>query len=272
MCISWIIFNRIHFFAICDVFCLQCIRFYMIYLYMIISKVDEAASTNFFFFHTQFIYHIANQLHQHSNISRTIASSQHHPRETRPLLSQPNLYKIFYIGMSYDEIVLYITRNESIYFFIRFLFLSFLFLFYINSSQSICLFFFFPSFSYSIWTRVNLYAYSFSFLNFDILYKLESIYVLILFCFINIHIIYRIMSIYVPIRYIVIMDFCFLSIIFIFHIKSSRSIGLFDFSHSSSFFIFSSFSHYMKISVSLLSQIHPCLFLCFIFILYMNID
>ena len=97
-----------------------------------------------FFFHTQFIYHIANQLHQHSNISRTIASSQHHPRETRPLLSQPNLYKIFYIGMSYDEIVLYITRNESIYFFIRFLFLSFLFLFYINSSQSICLFFFFP--------------------------------------------------------------------------------------------------------------------------------
>ena len=95
-----------------------------------------------------------------------------------------------------------------------------------------------------------------------------SIYVLILFCFINIHIIYRIMSIYVPIRYIVIMVFCFLSIIFIFHIKSSRSIGLFDFSHSSSFFIFSSFSHYMKISVSLLSQLLMSFSLLYIHIIY----
>lgn len=51
VCISWNIFNRIHFFAICDVF-LFAIRSFFIYdisIYMIISKVDEAASTNLFF-------------------------------------------------------------------------------------------------------------------------------------------------------------------------------------------------------------------------------
>ena len=113
---------------------------------MIILKVDEAASTNFFFIIYN-SYHIANQLHQHSYISRTIASSQHHPRETRPLLSQPNLYKIFYIGMSYDEIVSYITRNESIHLLICYIVFIY--------------FFFFPSS--------------------HILYEVESIYLLILF-------------------------------------------------------------------------------------------
>jgi len=108
--------------------------FYDISIYMIISKVDEAASTNLFFFIIYNSYHIANQLYQYSCISRTIASSQHHPRETRPLLSQPNLYKIFYIGIAYDKFALYITRNESTLFASSissihlFLFLSFIFI------------------------------------------------------------------------------------------------------------------------------------------------
>ena len=136
VCISWNIFNRIHFFAICDVF-LFAIRSFFIYdisIYMIISKVDEAASTNLFFFIIYNSYHIANQLYQYSCTSRTIASSQHHPRETRPLLSQPNLYKIFYIGFTYDKFALYITRNESTLFASSissihlFLFLSFIFI------------------------------------------------------------------------------------------------------------------------------------------------
>ena len=56
-----------------------------------------------------------NNYFQHSHTSRTIASSQHHPRETRPFLGQPNLYEKCYIGLAYVEFVSYITRNESIY-------------------------------------------------------------------------------------------------------------------------------------------------------------
>ncbi len=49
MCVSWNIFNRIHVFAICDVYLLQ-LSFLCVdtCTYMIIIKVDEAASTNFF--------------------------------------------------------------------------------------------------------------------------------------------------------------------------------------------------------------------------------
>ncbi len=58
VCVSWNIFNRIHFFAICDVIFDFCNLFvFMWYLYMIIWKVDEAASTNVFFHHIQFISH-----------------------------------------------------------------------------------------------------------------------------------------------------------------------------------------------------------------------
>jgi hypothetical protein len=46
ICVSWNIFNRIHIFAICDVFKLFVL---MWYFYMIIEKVVEAASTNIFF-------------------------------------------------------------------------------------------------------------------------------------------------------------------------------------------------------------------------------
>ncbi len=150
---------------------------FMWYLYMMIWKVDEAASTNFFFFFIIYnFFHIANQLYQHSSTSRTIASSQHHPRETRPLLSQPNLYKNCYIGFAYYEFVSYITRNASMFLLIHFLafsyffFLSFILIYNMKVSQSICLFIFsysaisfsFPSVSYLIWNRVTLVAYSFS--------------------------------------------------------------------------------------------------------------
>jgi hypothetical protein len=62
VCVSWNIFNRIHFFAICDVFSLCNSFVFMWYSYMIIWKVDEAASTNFFFSSYTIYFHIANRL------------------------------------------------------------------------------------------------------------------------------------------------------------------------------------------------------------------
>lgn len=91
---------------------------YDIYIYDHFQKLTKQLRQTFFFIIYN-SYHIANQLYQHSHISRTIASSQYHPRETRLLMSQPNLYKIFYNGMSYDETVSYITRNESIHLLLR---------------------------------------------------------------------------------------------------------------------------------------------------------
>lgn len=55
-------------------------------------KLTKQLRQTFFFHHIYFI-HIANQLYEYSHTSRTNTSSQHHPRETRPLLSQRNLYK-----------------------------------------------------------------------------------------------------------------------------------------------------------------------------------
>ena len=109
------------------IFYLQFVRFFIWYLYMIIWKVDEAASTNFFFFIIYNLFHIANQLYENSYTSRTIASSQYHPRETRPLLSQPNLYRNRYIGFAYYELVSYIAWNESIHLLVRFLLFSYFF-------------------------------------------------------------------------------------------------------------------------------------------------
>ena len=138
-------------------------------------KVVEAASTNFFFIIYN-LFHTANQLYEDSYTSRTIASSQHHPRETRPLLSQPNLYKNRYIGIAYYEFVSYIRRNMSMFLLIHFLsftyFFSFNFNFIYNMKlfwrESICLFILFHS------------SISF-FLSFIFIYnmKLKSIYLLI---------------------------------------------------------------------------------------------
>ena len=60
VCICWNIFNRIHFFAICDVFFFiyaihSCFMWYF-YIWRA-WKVDEAASTNFFSHHIQCISH-----------------------------------------------------------------------------------------------------------------------------------------------------------------------------------------------------------------------
>jgi len=64
VCISWNIFNRIHVFAICDVYII-CNSFVLMgyFIYMITSKVDEAASTNSFFHHIYIWFHIAIQLY-----------------------------------------------------------------------------------------------------------------------------------------------------------------------------------------------------------------
>jgi len=127
VCISRNIFNRIHFFAICDVFSFAISSFFfVIYLYMIIRKVNEAASKNFFFSSYTIYFTMLNNYFQHSHTSRTIASSQHHPRETRPLMSQPNLYENCYIGLTYVQFVSYITRNESIYLLTHFFLLSYI--------------------------------------------------------------------------------------------------------------------------------------------------
>jgi len=227
VCISWNIFNRIHFFAICDVF-LFAIRSFFIYdisIYMIISKVDEAASTNLFFFIIYNSYHIANQLYQYSCISRTIASSQHHPRETRPLLSQPNLYKIFYIGIAYDKFALYITRNESTLF--------------ASSISSIHLFFF-------------------SFLHFHITYEvLKSIYMLIFFSFLYINIIY------IKLKSTIYFLLLFLLFIYWYYIWSwSQSICFFYFFYSSIFF---SFLHF-HITYEVLKSIYMLIFFSFLYI------
>ena len=93
--------------------------------------------------------HIAIQLFQYSCFSLTIASSQHQPRETRPLFDQRNLHKKCYIALAYYEFVSYIRRNESMILFIHIF--------------SFCRFFFpFLSISYWIWNRVNDFAYSHS--------------------------------------------------------------------------------------------------------------
>jgi len=125
---------------LCHLWCLFiCNSFFFFFFLWYIYIYDHFKSwrSSFdkpFFFIIYNSYHIANQLYQYSCISRTIASSQHHPRETRPLLSQPNLYKIFYIGIAYDKFALYITRNESTLFASSissihlFLFLSFIFI------------------------------------------------------------------------------------------------------------------------------------------------
>lgn len=74
---------------------------------MMTCKVNEAASSNFFFHHKQFTFTLLNNCLTHSHTSRTIASSQYHPRETRSLIGQPNLYKKSFIGFADDEIVSY---------------------------------------------------------------------------------------------------------------------------------------------------------------------
>jgi hypothetical protein len=128
-----------------------------------------------FFFIIYNLFHIANQLYQHSSTSRTIASSQHHPRETRPLLGRPNLYKNCYIGIAYYEFVSYITRNASIYLLIHFLSFTYFFYYSFNFisnmklNQSFCLFIFI------------IQLFLLLFIQLYIGYEVETIYLLIHF-------------------------------------------------------------------------------------------
>lgn len=70
-------------------------------------KVDEAASSKLFFSLYTIYFTLLNNCLTHSHTSRTITSSQYHPRETRSLIGQPNLYKKSFIGFAYDEFVSY---------------------------------------------------------------------------------------------------------------------------------------------------------------------
>ena len=86
LCHSWCFVSAIRSFS-CDID-------------MIISTVDEAASTNYLSDHIK-EYHIARWLHQYSSTSQAIASSQHHPRGTRPFFGRPSLYRKRYTGLAY---------------------------------------------------------------------------------------------------------------------------------------------------------------------------
>ena len=272
MCISWNIFNRIHFFAICDVFLFAISSFlYDIYIWLFEKLTKQLRQTFFFIIYN--LFHIANQLYEDSHTSRTITSSQHHPRETRPLLSQPNLYKNRYIGFAYYEFVSYIARNASMFLLIHFLsfsyfffpflstsyiiwswvnlfaysffsfsyffFLSFNFILYMKLSQSICLFIFyiqlflFLFFIFILYMKwVNLFAYFFS-------------HSAISFPFLQFHIIYEVESIY----------------LLIFFLHSAISFP---------FFNFILIWNRINLFAQFFSRIQLFLFLSFIFILYMK--
>jgi hypothetical protein len=134
----------------CCILFVQFVRFYVIFIYDYLKSWRSSFDKLFFLSYTIY-FHIANQLYQHSHTSRTIASSQYHPRETRPLLGQSNLYKNCYIGFAYYESVSYITRNASMFLLIHFLSFSYFFSFFFNFiynmklSQSIYLFIFLHS-------------------------------------------------------------------------------------------------------------------------------
>lgn len=66
-------------------------------------KVNEAASLKLFFSSHTIYFTLLNNCLTHSHTSRTIASSQYHPRETRSLIGQPNLYKKSFIGFAYER-------------------------------------------------------------------------------------------------------------------------------------------------------------------------
>jgi hypothetical protein len=157
LCHLWCIFTL---FVLCDIYICE------------YKKLTKQLRQTFFFHHIYNIFHIASQLYKHSCTSRTIASSQYHPRETRPLLGQPNLYKNCYIGITYYEFVSYITRNGSIYLlnhfflFSYFFFLSFNFISNMKLGQSIC------------WIIFIIQLFLFPFLQLHIEYEVESIYLL----------------------------------------------------------------------------------------------
>ena len=77
------------------------------------SKVNEAASSNFFFSSYTIYFTLLNNCLTHSHTSRTIASSQYHPRETRSLIGQPNLYKKSFIGFIDSESDLYYVNCQD---------------------------------------------------------------------------------------------------------------------------------------------------------------
>ena len=202
-------------------------------------KVVEAASTNVFFHHIQLI-HIANQLYEDSYTSRTITSSQHHPRETRPLMSQPNLYKKRYTGIAYSEFVSYRTRKMSMFLLIHFFTFSYFF-------------FSFLSTSYRIWSWVNPFAYSFfhiqlflfSFLSTSYSIWNESIHLLIHFFIFSYFIFFPSTSysiwnesIHLLIRVFTFSYFFFFFLSFHILYETSQSICLFIFSYSAISFSF----------------------------------
>lgn len=86
VCVSWNIFNRIHFFAVCDVKVFMQVARWKRDFICDVCRVDEAASTNSCFASHTICFTLLNNCITHSRTSRTIASSQYHPRETRSLL------------------------------------------------------------------------------------------------------------------------------------------------------------------------------------------
>ena len=273
VCISWNIFNRIHIFAICDVFYFAISPFvYDIYIWSYV-KLTKQLRLTFFFHHIQII-HSANRLYEDSHTSRTIASSQHHPRETRPLLSQPNLYRKRILGITYYEFVSYLTRNLSMFLLIHFLLFSYFFFLssrlhiaYENESIDLLIFFhafsyffFFPCFFISHMKRsqsICLFFFGYSAISFFFLFffisHMKRSQSICLFFFTHSAISFSPIHFHIPylgnrlnrFAYFVsgIQLFLFLSLFF--HIAyETKSIDLLIFFQLSSYFIFSDpFSH-----------------------------
>jgi hypothetical protein len=223
VCISWNIFNRIHFFAFCDVFdLLQLVRFLYDISYMIMWKVAEAASTNFFFI----IYNLFTLL---INCMKTVIlaeQSLHHNIIlekldhwwvnricTKNVIPESHTLSLFS----------YRTRKLSMFLLIHFFTFSYFF-------------FSFLSTSYSIWNWVNPFAYSFFHIQ------------LFLFSCIHFHIVYE-MS-----QSICLFGFSHPAISFFclhFYIlyEKSQPMCLVIFTHSAiSFFLYFIFIFYMKFS------------------------
>jgi len=74
----------------------------------------QLRQTSFFFlssWHTIYFTLLINCINTTVLPPRTITSSQHHPRESRSFLGQPNLYKKTYIAFAYYDFALYIYSH-----------------------------------------------------------------------------------------------------------------------------------------------------------------
>jgi hypothetical protein len=98
---------------LCQLWCLYITicSFFMWYRIWSSRKLTKQLRQTLFLDHIQ-QFHTANTLHWNRHTSRTIASSQHHPRERRPFLGQPSQCKKPYIGFARYNIVVLLRKKD----------------------------------------------------------------------------------------------------------------------------------------------------------------